>query len=158
MEKVVFGKYKGKFDRNICEELFKDPETADLEEVRAQFYGYVFTEEYRNHEIPDMFNMDYWDELNQEYDSPQTELLEKIIESTGDGESPDTAYFVICVGNEYDFMERVNPFNFLERKKQSLIHNGDKYIDCWEFEENDFGIDKVYFDVTALFKYGFNSI
>ena len=153
MEKVVFGKYKGKFDRNICEELFKDPETADLEEVRAQFYGYVFTKEFRNHEIPEMFDMDYWDDLNQEYDSSQSELLGKVIESSGDGKTPATAYCVICVGNEYDFMERVFPYCFLDKKGQSLIRYEDKYIDCWEFEKNDFGTDKVYFDVTAWFKF-----
>ena len=112
----------------------------------------------KNNEIPDMFNMDFWDELNLEYDSPQSELLRKVIESTGNGKMPDTAYCVICVGNEYDFIERDYPYFLLERKRQSLIRYDDKYIDCWEFEENDFGIDKVYFDVTALFKYGFNSI
>lgn len=121
MEKVIFENYKGKYDPKVCEELFKNPEAADLEELKAQFYGYVFTEGYKNNEIPDMFNMDYWDELNQEYDSPQAELIEKVIESTGDGESPDTAYCVICVGNEYDFMERVNPYNFPERSKALFI-------------------------------------
>ena len=153
MEKVVFENYKGRFDRKVCEELFKNPETADLEEMRAQFYGYVFTKEFRNHEIPEMFDMDYWDDLNQEYDSSQSELLGKVIESSGDGKTPATAYCVICVGNEYDFMERVFPYCILDKKGQSLIRYEDKYIDCWEFEENDFGTDKVYFDVTAWFKF-----
>ena len=152
MEKVIFENYKGKYDLKVCEELFKNPETADLEKLREQFYGYVFTEGYKNKEIPDMFNMDYWDDLNLEYDSPQSELLGKVIESSGNGKTPDTAYCVIFVGNEYDFIERVYPYFLLERKRQSLIRYEDKYIDCWEFEENDFGIDKVYFDVTALFK------
>ena len=156
MKKVVFENYKGKFDLKVCEELFKNPEAADLDEMRAQFYGYVFTEGYANHEIPDMFNMDYWDDLS-EYDSPQSQLLTRTIESSGDGKTPETAFCVICVGNEYDFMERTAPYFLLERQKQSLQHLGDKYIDCIEFEENMFGIDKVYFDVTALFKYGFNS-
>ena len=132
--------------------MLSHPENVSVEEFREQFYGFVFTERYKNHEIPDIFNMDYWDDLNQEYDSPQSELLGKVIESSGDGKTPETAFCVICVGNEYDFMERRYPYCFLDRKKQSLEHCGDKYIDCIEFKENMFGVEKVYFDITAWFE------
>lgn len=150
--KILLENYKGKYDPKVCKELFQSPTTAGLEEMRTQYYGYVFTEEYKNHEIPDIFDMDYWDDLYG-YDSPQSQLLIRVIESTGDGKTPETAFSVISVGDEYAFMERKAPYFLLERKKQSVKKISDRFIDCIEFKENMFGVNELYFDVTAFFKH-----
>lgn len=96
--------------------------------------------------------MDYWDDLYG-YDSPQSQLLIRVIESTGDGKTPETAFSVISVGDEYAFMEREAPYFLLERKKQSVKKISDRFIDCIEFKENMFGVNELYFDVTAFFKH-----
>ena len=83
--------------------------------------------------------------------TPQERLLMKTIESTGDGKSPETAFCVIDVGQEYEYIERKFPFCCLKMTKQS-VRNG---IDCLHFEENSFEIDCIYFDISRRFQVGY---
>ena len=84
-------------------------------------------------------------------DTPQERLLMKTIESTGDGKTPETAFCVIDVHHEYEYIERKFPFCCLKMTKQRVCHG----IDCLYFEENSFGIDCLYFDIRRRFQVGY---
>lgn len=66
MKKVNYAEYEGKYDENFKEKMENDPESIDVETMRANLYGYTFTEGYANLEAPDELSMDYWKELKQE--------------------------------------------------------------------------------------------
>jgi hypothetical protein len=68
MKKVNYSEYEGKYEESIKERLEKNPESVDIETMRANFYGYTFTKAYADGEIPDEFSMDYWEERNLEID------------------------------------------------------------------------------------------
>lgn len=71
------------------------------------------------------------------------------IMSTGDGLSANTAFVVIYVRDEYEMLE-VLGFKF--GGKQALLA-GD--YDMLELEENPYGVEALYFDVSRLFAAGF---
>ena len=142
-------------------------------------YGFTFTSDYAEGNLEDSFFMDFWKEkflelelesdsyndiddaieetmnnvMEDDYmvDTPQERLLMKTIESTGDGKSPETAFCVIDVHQEYEYLERKFPFCCLKMTKQS-VRNG---IDCLHFEENPFDIDCIYFDISRRFEVGY---
>ena len=60
--------------------------------------------------------------------------------------SRETALCVTDVGQEYEYMERVRPYNFLKVVRQS-VEDG---IDCLEFEPNIFGVERLYFEIHSL--------
>jgi len=57
MKKVNYSEYEGKYDERIKERLEKDPESVDVETMRANLYSYTFTKEYANGKIPDELSM-----------------------------------------------------------------------------------------------------
>lgn len=168
-KKVNYSEYEGKYDKSIKKRLEKTPESIDVETMRANLYGYTFTKEYANGEIPDEFSMDYWEERNLEIDfenpnfedgeilddpdllledvddspyfdvSPQEKLILETIDSTGDGKTPETALCVIDVHQEYEYIQRVVRLSVLQFVKQS-VKNG---IDCLELKDYDDRIEKV---------------
>ena len=83
--------------------------------------------------------------------TPQERLILQAIDSTGDGQSPETALCVVEVRQEYEYMNRVFPYNMLEVKMQRLVGN---WIDCIEFNPNSFGIERLYFDVSRRYDVG----
>ena len=58
-KKVNYSEYEGKYDKSIKKRLEKTPESIDVETMRAHLYGYTFTKEYANGEIPNELSMDY---------------------------------------------------------------------------------------------------
>ena len=178
MKKVNYSEYEGKYEESIKKRLEKNPESVDIETMRANFYGYTFTKAYADGEIPDEFSMDYWEERNLEIDfenpnfedgeilddpdllledvddcpyfdiSPQEKLILEAIDSTGDGNTPETALCVIDVHQEYEYIQRVVRLSILQFVKQS-VKNG---IDCLELKDYDGHIEKVYFDISRRFE------
>ncbi len=71
------------------------------------------------------------------------------IMSSGDGLSTNTAFVVIYIRDEYEMLE-VLGFKFGEG--QALLA-GD--YDMLELEENPYGVEALYFDVSRLFAVGF---
>jgi hypothetical protein len=146
MKKVNYSEYEGKYDESIKERLEKDPESVDVETMRAFLYGYTFTKEYAKGEIPDEFSMDYWEEF-----SPQEKLILEAIDSTGDGKTPETALCVIDVHQEYEYIQRVVRLSVLQLVRQSVVDG----IDCLELKDYDGRIEKVYFDISRRFEVGY---
>ena len=163
MKKVIYSEYEGKYDESIKERLEKDPGSVDVEMMRANLYGYTYTKEYADGDIPDELSMDYWEERHEEIDfenfnfedespyfdvSPQEKLILETIDSTGDGKTPETALCVIDVHQEHEYIQRVVRLSVLQLVKQSVV-NG---IDCLELKDYDGHIEKVYFDISRRFE------
>ena len=112
-------------DMDIIEEIL-DEKTSDIESI--------------------MDDDDYF------VDTIQERRLLETIDSTGDGKTAETALCVIEVGQEYEYIKRVFPYNLLSVKKQRLLEGG---IDCLEFENNEFGVERIYFDISRRFEIGY---
>ena len=85
MKKVNYAEYEGKYEESIKERLEKNPESIDVETMRANLYGYTFTEEYAKRKIPDELSMDYWSERqNKEIKIVKLEDLIKEDDQTSD--------------------------------------------------------------------------
>ena len=177
--KVNYTEYEGKFDQRIIKKMATEPNQIDVDAMRDCLYGYTFTENYAKRKVPDELFMDYWkehyekshmdtDDVNcddiqmgnieeQEemdmyiVDTPQEKLLLQTIDSTGDGQSPETALCVIDVGQEYEYVDRVFPYLFLKIERQRE-RNG---IDCLQFQPNAFNIKCIYFDIKRRFDVGY---
>ena len=181
LKKVNYSEYEGKYNKSIKERLDKDPQNVDVETLRANLYGYTYTKEYADGDIPDELSMDYWEERHEEMEldnlnfedfempdnldsllgnmddspyfdvSPQEKLILETIDSTGDGKTPETALCVIDVHQEYEYIQRVVRLSVLQLVKQS-VRNG---IDCLELKNYDGRIEKVYFDISRRFDIGY---
>lgn len=162
IDKIDYSTYKDSYDEKVNEQLHHAPSDIDLESMRAYIYGYTFTEGYAKGVFPDEMSMDYWseqlDELGEEtefdlyeVETKQERKLLEAIDSTGDGKTPETALCVISVGQEYEYLQRVFPYSILTVKQQSFS-NG---IDCLEFEENAFGVERIFFDISRRFEVGY---
>jgi len=80
------------------------------------------------------------------------DFFEKQVEaimSSGDGLSRETAFSVIYISDEYEILEVLG---FVFHGEQSLIE-GD--FDLLQIEDNAFGIEEMYFDVSRLIEVGF---
>ena len=163
--KVDFAEYDGKYDKSIGKLLHTSPESISIDDLRAYIYGYTYTDGYAKGIFPDEMSMDYWrdndDAIPDEIFSPddkytvdtvQERCILKAIDSTGDGKTMETALWVIDVGHEYEYLDRVFPYDMLNVAKQTLYC--DKF-DCLEFKENPFGIERIYFDVHRRFEVGY---
>ena len=62
-KKVNYSDYAGKFDESFMERMHTSHESIDVETMRANLYGFTFTEDYKVMKIPDEFSMDYWRDL-----------------------------------------------------------------------------------------------
>ena len=177
--KVDFNQYRDAYDKDVIQAWKRRVQELDAETLRALMYGFTFTSDYAEGNLEDSFFMDFWKEkflelelesdsyndiddaieetmnnvMEDDYmvDTPQERLLMKTIESTGDGKSPETAFCVIDVHQEYEYLERKFPFCCLKMTKQS-VRNG---MDCLYFEENPFEIDCIYFDISRRFEVGY---
>ena len=169
-KKVIFSEYENKYSANFKTKMESFPDTIDLESMRANLYGYTFTEEFARGIIPDELSMDYWSEyirhkffptiavINEDTRksveagfwpvTPQELLLLKAIDSTGDGETSESALCVISVRQEYEYIERSIRF-FGYHVAQQSFYGG---IDCLELKNNDGDTKKVYFDIRRYFE------
>lgn len=84
-------------------------------------------------------------------DTLQERKILEAIDSTGDGISEETALCVTDVGQEYEYISRVFPYNLLEVARQR-VRNG---IDCLEFKPNNYGVERIYFDISRRFDVGY---
>ena len=173
-QKVDYQVYKGKYNEDTCVRLLEHPDETSIENLREQMYGYTYTQDYARGIYPDALSMDYWSdaymgrmdfddddfeiELNDDsdvddymVDTPQERLLLQTIESTGDGVTPETAFCIIDVSQEYEFMNRVFPYNLLIVSRRRLLS---KSINCFEFSPNAFNIERIYFDVSRRLEVG----
>ena len=78
----------------------------------------------------------------------QVLMLYSAIASTGDGKTPETAFHVSCVPDEYALMEM---FGFIP-KGQSLMEKHGRSYDIMDLEENEYGLEAMYFDITVSFE------
>ena len=136
------------YEHSFSYDLLKDFEEGridnlDTETTRGLIYGYTFTEDYGEGNIPDTLSMKYWSE--QDDGLEQELLLLDAMLSTGDGSS-DSPYCVICVAQEYELLRSVFPGSIMI--KQRLLPG---YIDCIEIEEEG-QRRSVYFDISQWFK------
>ena len=181
MKKVNYSEYEGKYDESFKERMEKDPGSIDVETMRENLYGYTFTKAYAKGEIPDELSMDYWEERHEEIEldnlnfeefempdnldslledmddspyfdvSPQEKLILEAIDSTGDGNTPETALCVIDVHQEHEYIKRVVRLFVLQFVRQSVAGG----IDCLELRDYDDRIEKVYFDISRRFEVGY---
>jgi hypothetical protein len=77
--------------------------------------------------------------------------LIKTIFSTGDGRSEKTAMIVTKITDEYSVINSLR----LHFKGQELITKGNKAYDRMKVDQNDLGLDALYFDIS-LFYYKFD--
>ncbi len=73
-------------------------------------------------------------------------LIRTII-STGDGKNEDTAFIVTKVSDEYSILNALG----LQFTGQVLTANKNKYYDLMNVAKNDYGIDKLFFDINLFF-------
>ena len=182
-KKVNYSEYEGKYDEHMKERMEKEPESIDIETMRANLYGYTFTKEYADGEIPDELSMDYWEEYSFEND-----LLEDPVEIDLDsmlqemeqplGKEDISPYFDVSPQEEL-LLKAIDSTGDGKTPETALcvidVHQEYEYIqrvvrlfvlrlveqsvvngiDCLTFENNRGGIEKVYFDISRRFEVGY---
>ena len=181
--KVNYSEYEGKYDEHIKERMEKESESIDIETMRANLYGYTFTKEYADGEIPDELSMDYWEEYHFEND-----LIDEPIEIDLDSmlhemelplrEKDPSSYFDVSPQEEL-LLKAIDSTGDGKTPETALcvidVHQEYEYIqrvvrlfvlrlveqsvvngiDCLTFENNRGGIEKVYFDISRRFEVGY---
>ena len=181
--KVNYSEYEGKYDEHMKERMAKEPESIDIETMRANLYGYTFTKEYADGEIPDEFSMDYWEEYSFEKD-----LLDDSFEIDLDSilheieqplrEKDPSPYFDVSPQEEL-LLKAIDSTGDGKTPETALcvidVHQEYEYIqrvvrlfvlrfveqsvvngiDCLTFENNRGEIEKVYFDISRRFEVGY---
>ena len=107
MKKVIYSEYEGKYDESIKERLEKDQGSVNVETMRENLYGYTYTKEYADGDIPDELSMDYWEERHEEMeldnlnfeDFEMPDNLDSLLE-----DMDDSPYFDVSP-------QEVNPWN-----------------------------------------------
>ena len=64
--KVDFSEYKDKYDENFRKIMEDSPVDIETETMREQLYGYTYTKDYADGDIPEHLSMDYWREWVEE--------------------------------------------------------------------------------------------
>ena len=91
----------------------------------------------------------YGEESEEAYNAYiQVVMLYSAIASTGDGKSQETAFHVICVSDEYALMRMFG----LSPKSQALLEKKGRSYDRMDLEENEYGLEALYFDITVSFE------
>ncbi len=119
MKKVNYSEYEGKYNESIKEKLEKDPESVNVDTMRANLFGYTFTKEYAIGEIPNELSMDYWEKRNLEIDfeNPNFE----------DCEIPDVSKYIRTFNNIDSLLEDVddNPYFDVSSQEKLLLETID---------------------------------
>lgn len=69
--------------------------------------------------------------------------------STGNGLSMKTATYVLYICDEYAIMNLVG----VKRTEQELVHEGKRSFDVLTIDENEYGLEKLYYDVSVMMDY-----
>ena len=181
--KVNYSEYEGKYDEHLKEKMANAPESINIETMRANLYGYTFTKEYADGEIPDEFSMDYWEEYHFEND-----LIDEPVEIDLDSmlhemelplrEKDPSPYFDVSPQEEL-LLKAIDSTGDGKTPETALcvidVHQEYEYIqrvvrlfvlrlveqsvvngiDCLTFENNRGEIEKVYFDISRRFEVGY---
>ena len=182
-KKVNYSEYEGKYDEHMKERMEKEPESIDIETMRANLYGYTFTKEYADGEIPDELSMDYWEEYSFE-----NELIDDSVKTYQDSmlhemeqplhEEDLSPYFDVSPQEEL-LLKAIDSTGDGKTPETALwvidVHQEYEYIhrvvrlsvlrlvkqsvkdgvDCLELEDFDGSIEKVFFDISRRFEVGY---
>ena len=113
----------------VDEELESDPTNLRFHVYRQMVYSNLYGKE--SQEATDAFN--------------QVMMLFTTITSSGNGKTPETAFHVISTIDEYGMMDMMG----LSLKSQSLVERHGRSYDLMEFQENQYDLESLYFDVTV---------
>lgn len=182
MKKVNYADYEGKYDENIKEMMKTAPEEIDVETMRANLYGFTFTEDYADCKIPDEFSMDYWQKYDIEDsfgDMDDFDLLP--IDEETDVLHPEDAegcYFFVSPQEELLLkaidstgdgktpqtalcvIDVFQEYEYIDRvveycDKQVVEQSVRDGIDCLKLKSFDGSTVKLYFDVKRRFEVGY---
>lgn len=113
----------------IDEQLKTDPTN-----IRFHFYKHI------------VYDNLYGPESEKTFDAyKQVIMLLSAVTSTGDGRSKETAFHVISVTDEYGIMDIFG----LSPKMQSLEEDKGQSYDVMDLEENKYGLESMYFNITV---------
>ena len=73
--------------------------------------------------------------------------LIRTIMSSGDGKTPKTSFIVVKITDEYSILNALGP----QFTGQALISKKKKSYDLMNVAQNEYGIDKFYFDINLFF-------
>lgn len=79
----------------------------------------------------------------------QFQMLFYTIESTGNGISTSQPFYVVSTSHEYMML---NMYGF-EPRGQALTSEGSHSFDLLFLQENDYGVDSLYFNIDPMFNY-----
>lgn len=113
----------------VDEELESDPTNLRFHVYRQMVYSNLYGKE--SQEATDAYN--------------QVIMLFTTIMSSGNGKTPETAFQVISTTDEYGMMDMLG----LSLKSQSLVERHGRSYDLMEFQENNYELESLYFDVTV---------
>ena len=145
--------YSRDSDRGICD-FEADFPCYDMNKMPNDVWDNMSDEAF---EVIDEFLDEILDEIdsicddNYYIDTLQERKILEAIDSTADGISEETALCVSDVGQEYEYISIVFPYNLLEVVRQS-VRNG---IDCLKFKPNIYGVERIYFDIIRRFDVGY---
>ena len=182
-KKVNYSEYEGKYDERIKEKMAKAPESIDVETMRANLYGYTFTKEYADGEIPDELSMDYWEEYHFEndfidepveidLDSMFQEMEQPLVKedlSPYFDVSPQEELLLKAIESTGDgktpetalcVIDVHQEYEYIQRVVRLFVlrlveQSVVNGIDCLTFENNKGEIEKVYFDISRRFEVGY---
>ena len=182
-KKVNYSEYEGKYDEHLKEKMAKEPESIDIETMRANLYGYTFTKEYADGEIPDELSMDYWEEYHFENDFIDEPVEIDLYSMFQEMEQPlvkeDLSPYFDVSPQEELLLKAIDSTGDGKTPETALcvidVHQEYEYIqrvvrlfvlrlveqsvvngiDCLTFENNRGEIEKVYFDISRRFEVGY---
>lgn len=76
--------------------------------------------------------------------------LLRLIDASGDGATPATAWHPCLVSNEYAFVQQV--LGARKVTQQTLLHEGDRHYDKLSLTMADGSTREVFFDITELYR------
>ena len=185
MKKVNYADYEGKYDENIKEMMKTAPEEIDVETMRANLYGFTFTQDYADLKIPDEFSMDYWQDYNTESNfgdmddidlSPIDEETDILYPEDAEGPyyfvSPQEELLLKAIDSTGDgktpqtalcVIDVSQEYEYINRvveycDKQVVEQSVRDGIDCLKLKSFDGSIVKLYFDVKRRFEVGYPKI
>ena len=181
--KVDYSEYKGKYEDSIKERMVKAPESIDIETMRANLYGYTFTKEYANGEIPDELSMDYGEEFHLENDpledSGEIDIESMLQEDDFPSHTEDCSPYFDVSPQEELILKAIDStgdgkapetalcvidvnqeYEYIQRVVRLSVlqivgQNVRNGIDCLEMKAFDGRIEKVYFDISRRFDVGY---
>ena len=75
----------------------------------------------------------------------QVAMILSAITSTGDGLSEISAFYLTSTSDEYGMMEILG----VSPKSQSLVEKHGQFYDVIDLEENEYGLESMYFNITV---------